>query len=114
MILCVDDEPRGLMVRKMLLQLHGHEVLTALSGPEGLNLFMANPVKAVVLDYAMPEMNGGQVAVEMKRLKPEVKILLLSAYVDLPADALKCVDKRAVKGVAPTEFITELEQLLSS
>lgn len=43
----------------------------------------------------------------------EVKILLLSAYVDLPADALKCVDKRAVKGVSPTAFITEFEQLLS-
>ena len=75
---------------------------------------MANPVKAVVLDYAMPGINGGQVAAEMKRLKPEVKILLLSAYVDLPDEALKCVDKRAVKGVAPTAFITELEQLLSS
>jgi len=102
------------MVRKMLLQLHGHEVLTALGGSEGLDLFVANPVKAVVLDYAMPGMNGGQVAAEMKRLKPEVKILLLSAYVDLPDEALKCVDKRAVKGVAPTAFITELEQLLSS
>jgi CheY-like chemotaxis protein len=114
MILCVDDEPRGLMVRKMLLQLHGHEVLTALSGPEGLDLFAANPIDAVVLDYTMPGMNGDLVAAEMKRLKPEVKILLLSAYVDIPADALKWVDRRAVKGVSPTAFITELQQLLSS
>ena len=114
MILCVDDEPRGLMVRKMLLQLHGHEVLTTLSGPEGLDLFVANPIEAVVLDYTMPGMNGDLVAAEMKRLKPEVKILLLSAYVDIPADALKWVDRRAVKGVSPTAFITELEQLLPS
>lgn len=113
MILCVDDEPRGLMVRKMLLELQGHRVITALSGHEGLELFVANPIEAVVLDYSMPGMNGDQVAAEMKRLKPEVKILLLSAFVDLPADALKCVDKRAVKGVSPTAFITELEQLLS-
>lgn len=114
MILCVDDEPRGLMVRKMLLQIHGHEVLTALSGPEGLDLFAANPIEAVVLDYTMPGMNGDLVAAEMKRLKPEIKILLLSAYVDIPADALKWVDRRAVKGVSPTAFITELEQLLSA
>ena len=114
MILCVDDEPRGLMVRKMMLQIHGHEVLTALSGPEGLDLFVANPIDAVVLDYTMPGMNGDLVAAEMKRLKPEVKILLLSAYVDIPADALKWVDRRAVKGVSPTAFITELEQLLPS
>jgi CheY-like chemotaxis protein len=102
------------MVRKMMLQIHGHEVLTALSGPEGLDLFVANPIEAVVLDYTMPGMNGDLVAAEMKRLKPEVKILLLSAYVDIPADALKWVDRRAVKGVSPTAFITELEQLLSA
>src|ERR1017187_209970 len=113
MILCVDDEPRGLMVRKMMLQIHGHEVLTALSGPEGLHLFVANPIDAVVLDYSMPGMNGDEVAEEMKRLKPEVKILLLSAYVDLPDEALKFVDRRAVKGVSPTDFLAELQVLLA-
>jgi CheY-like chemotaxis protein len=113
MILCVDDEATGLMVRKMVLQSQGYEVLTALSGPEGLTLFVANPVEAVVLDYAMPGMDGGQVAAEMKRLKPAVKILLLSAYVDLPAEALQWVDKRAVKGLSPAAFLNDLKQLLS-
>ena len=113
MILCIDDEPTGLMVRKILLQRHGYEVLTALSGSEGLELFVANPVDAVVVDYAMPGMNGDQVAAEMKRLKPSVKILLLSAYVDFPEEALKWVDKRAVKGVSPTLLLDELQRLLS-
>ncbi len=113
MILCIDDEPLGLEVRKMLLEYKGYEVLTALSGPEGLKLFSANPVQAVVLDYSMPGMTGDRIAAEMKRLKPAVKILLLSAYVDLPEEALKCVDKRAVKGVAPVAFLDDLQQLLS-
>lgn len=113
MILCIDDEPLGLQVRKMLLQFEGFEVLTAPSGPEGLLVFADNPIEAVVLDYAMPGMTGDQVAAEMKRLKPAVKILLLSAYVDLPEEALKCVDKRAVKGVAPRAFLEDLQQLLS-
>jgi CheY-like chemotaxis protein len=111
-ILCIDDEPVGLQVRKMLLQHQGYEVLTALSGTEGLELFVDNPVSAVVLDYSMPGLNGSQIAAEMKRLKPSVKILLLSAYVDLPEEALKWVDKRAVKGVSPTHFLEELQQLL--
>jgi CheY-like chemotaxis protein len=98
----------------MLLERHGYEVLTAESGPEGLELLESNPVKAVVLDYAMPGMNGDQVAEAMKRLKPSVRILLLSAYVDLPEEALKWVDKRVLKGVAPTHFLAELEQLLTS
>jgi CheY-like chemotaxis protein len=114
MILCIDDERIGLQVRKMLLQRQGYHVLTALSGPEGLELFAANPVRAVVLDYSMPGMNGDQVAAEMKRLKPSVKILMLSAYVDLPEEVLKLVDKRSVKGVAPASFLEDLQQLLSS
>ncbi len=113
MILCIDDEPVGLQVRKMLLERHGYKVLTALSGAEGLALFADNPVNAVVLDYSMPGMNGSQIAMEMKRLKPSVKILLLSAYVDFPEEALQWVDKRAVKGVSPTLLLDELQRLLS-
>jgi CheY-like chemotaxis protein len=112
MILCVDDEPTGLQVRQMLLESQGYEVLTATSGPEGLALFAANPIQVVVLDYAMPEMDGFQVALEMKRLKPEVKILLLSAYVDLPQETLHWVDARAVKGTSPVAFLTAVRQLL--
>ncbi len=113
MILCVDDEPLGLQVRKMLLEYHGYEVLTAQNGHEGLQVFAANPIAAVVLDYSMPGMTGDQVAAEMKRLKPAVKILLLSAYVDLPEEALKYVDRRAVKGVAPGVFLEDLRILLN-
>lgn len=114
MILCIDDEQVGLQVRKMVLQRRGYKVLTALSGAEGLELLRANPVRAVVLDYSMPDMNGSQVAKEMKRLNPSVKILLLSAYVDLPEGALEWVDKRTLKGVSPSALIDDLEQLLSS
>jgi CheY-like chemotaxis protein len=112
-VLCIDDEPNGLVARKAILRNKGYEVLTAMSGPEGLKLFETNPVDAVVLDYSMPGMNGGQVAAELKRLNPDIKILLLSAYVDIPKQALQCVDKHSVKGVSPTSFVTDLEQLLS-
>jgi response regulator RpfG family c-di-GMP phosphodiesterase len=114
MILCIDDEPIGLEVRKMLLQFKGYEVITALNGEEGMRLFQANPIEAVVIDYSMPGTTGDKIAAEMKRLKPNVKILLLSAYVDLPEEALKCVDKRSVKGVAPVNFLHDLQQLLSA
>ena len=112
MILCIDDDPTGLYIRKVFLEAQGYKVMTALSGPEGLGVFSAHPVSAVVLDYMMPEMNGGEVAAEMKRLKPEVKILLLSAYVTLPEEALKWVDSRVVKGEGPQLFLDALKQLL--
>ncbi len=112
-LLCVDDEPLGLEVRKVMLQRQGYEVLTATSGREALRLFSANPVSAVILDYSMPEMNGCQVAAELKRLNPKVKILLLSAYLDLPEEVSKYVDARAVKATSPTAFLSALHQLLS-
>jgi CheY-like chemotaxis protein len=96
----------------MLLEHLGYRVLTANSGREGLALFATHPVTAVVLDYRMPEMDGGQVAAEIRRLKPDVKILLLSAYLDLPQELLNLVDGRVVKGTSPTAFLTALRQLL--
>lgn len=97
----------------MLLESQGYSVLTATSGSEGLALLAANPIQAVVLDYSMPGMDGGQVAQAMKRLKPEVKILMLSAYLDLPAPAVALVDARAVKGTSTTAFLATLKQMLS-
>lgn len=112
MILCIDDEPTGLLIRKAVLECQGYRVLTATSGPEGLELFAANPVQAVVLDYAMPGMDGGKVAAEMKRRDPNVKILMYSAYVDLPAQAVACVDAQGVKGMPPDAFVAEIHKLL--
>ena len=113
-ILCIDDEPTGLEIRKMLLESRGYSVLTALSGPQGLDLLASNPVDAIIVDYAMPGMNGGQVAAEIRRRNPGAKIMLLSAYVDLPEEATRWVDRRAVKGVAPLLFLDELQQLLAA
>jgi CheY-like chemotaxis protein len=113
MILCIDDEPTGLGVRKLLLESCGYKVMIATSGREGLEVFAANPVECVVLDYLMPEMNGGEVAAVMKRIKADVPILLLSAYVDLPDSALEFVDARAHKADPPADFIALIKRLFA-
>lgn len=112
-LLCVDDEPTGLTVRKMLLEHQGYSVLIAESGAAGLKLFSAHPIDCVVLDYYMPEMNGGEVAARMRQLKPHVPILMLSAFVDLPEGALKQVDAFVVKGDTPQVLLGQLSELLS-
>ncbi len=113
LILCVDDEPTGLQVRKLLLESQGYKVLTATSGREAIEVFAHHPISAVVLDYAMPEMNGDQVAIALKRLNPSIKILLFSAYMNFPEDALRWVDGCAVKGEHPTTLFNALQELLS-
>src|SRR5260370_10235546 len=92
LILCVDDELIGLQVRKILLERAGYRVLTALTGSAGLDIFLREPVEAVILDYSMPGMHGGEVASRMRQIKPHIPILLLSAYIGLPAHGTSLVD----------------------
>ena len=113
LVLCVDDEIVGLRVRKILLERAGYQVLTASDGPSGLDIFSSQPVEAVILDYAMPGMHGGEVAVRMREAKPEVPIVLLSAYVGLPDEVSSLVDVYMTKGEGAPALLSKLGNLLS-
>jgi CheY-like chemotaxis protein len=111
-VLCVDDEKIGLRVRKIMLESRGFAVLTANNGPEGLRVFDENDVDLVVLDYFMPDLNGGEVASEMRRRRPKVPIVFLSAYFSLPPEALELADAFITKGDPPDVLIDRIQQLL--
>ncbi|HEX9200824.1 MAG TPA: response regulator [Acidobacteriaceae bacterium] len=113
LVLCVDDEVVGLRVRRILLERAGYQVLTAADGYSGLELFAKEPVEVVVLDYAMPGMHGGEVAKKMRQTKPEVPILLLSAYVGLPDEVSSLVDVYMTKGEGAPALLVKLGNLLS-
>lgn len=110
-LLCVDDELTGLKVRKIILERQGYEVLTASAGAEGLHVFEGHDVDAVVLDYYMPGMNGGAVATRMKQAKPEVPIILLTAYISLPESVVQSVDAFIVKGNSPEVLLNKIAEL---
>jgi CheY-like chemotaxis protein len=112
LVLCVDDELIGLQVRKILLERAGYRVLTALDGPLGLQTFEKEPVDLVILDYSMPGMHGGEVATRMRQLKPQVPILLLSAYVGLPSEVTSLVDLYMTKGEGADTLLTKIDSLL--
>ncbi len=112
-VLCIDDELIGLKVRKILLERAGYTVLSALEGNEGIDIFAREPVEAVVLDYAMPGMNGAEVATRMREIKPEVPILLLSAYVGLPAEVTSLVNVYMTKGEGAPALLKRLRAMLT-
>ena len=111
-ILCIDDHWNGLIGRKILLEQSGYEVLEATGGDEGLKLFLAHAVDAVVLDYQMPGMNGDVVAAKMKRINSHVPIILLSAYGPLPNSKLRSVDTFLSKSQPPNILLSRLKDLL--
>ncbi|MGO4517053.1 response regulator [Terriglobus sp. 2YAB30_2] len=113
LILCVDDEAVGLRIRSMLLERAGYRVLSAPDGASGLSLLAAHPVEAVILDYSMPGMDGDEVARQMRAMRPGLPILLLSAYVGLPADATANVSLYMTKGEGAPALLANLKRLFS-
>jgi CheY-like chemotaxis protein len=110
-LLCIDDDEDVLECEKSFLESFGYTVLTAASGGKGLELASTNPVDVVIVDYFMPEMNGQEVAVQIRRLNPKAPIIMLSATVDIPQQALKLVDVLIAKNQLASELLPAIAQL---
>jgi len=112
LILCIDDDEGILYYEKTLLERAGYSVLTAVSAQEGLRLVTMCECDAVLLDYAMPGTNGHEVAAEIKRVRPELTVILLSGG-GVPTDALALVDAFILKLEASRELLPMIAALLS-
>jgi len=109
-ILLVEDDRSARESIKLLLRIDRHTVVEAENGQEALDRFAREPFDLVILDYAMPEMLGRELAVQLKRLAPSVPILMVTAYLEKLSDSDKPVD--AVLG-KPFGFV-ELRQAIAS
>ena len=81
-ILIVDDEPDILIVLGEFLSSEGFKVLTAKDGKQALEKIKEFEIDLVLLDIAMPEMNGIDTLKEAKVLKPELSVIMITAYRD--------------------------------
>ena len=81
-VLLVDDEDMVLEVGARVLEKLHYAVLKADNGRDAVALFARHPdqVALVILDINMPGMSGGVVFEELRKLKPDVKVLLTSGY----------------------------------
>jgi CheY-like chemotaxis protein len=112
LILCIDDADVALRVRKLLLGHEGYNVLTASSGEDGLELFRQNPIEMVIADHFLSGKTGVEIAREMKELKPEVPILIMSAAIDKP-EGLEFADGFLAKGESPDVLLDTIAELLA-
>jgi DNA-binding response OmpR family regulator len=113
-ILCVDDYETSLGGWCLYLQSVGFSVITAQTAQEGLQLFAVSPVDLVLLDYDLPDSNGHEAAATMKRIKPDVRILMFSGVPHVPESARLHVDAFLQKGQSPAVVLDKIRELLNS
>jgi CheY-like chemotaxis protein len=93
-ILFIDDDEDLLSLMDLSLQGLGFKVLTAASGKKGLEIITTQPVDVIVLDYRMPDMDGGAVARETRQIAPSTPIIMYSGALEqVPDTILELVDE---------------------
>ncbi|MGD9366713.1 MAG: response regulator [Desulfobacteraceae bacterium] len=90
-ILLIDDEEANVRVLSMSLRSDGYEVVTALSGKEGLEIFQREEPEIVLTDIKMPGMDGIEVLQGIKALQPDAEVIIITGHgdIDNAIEALK-------------------------
>jgi DNA-binding response OmpR family regulator len=77
-VLCVENQPEYVDALKYMLETAGYEVTIATTGQQALRLLASREVDGVLLEYDLPDATGTAVRAEMKRIKPDVPVLLFA------------------------------------
>lgn len=93
-VLVIDDEKGMCWALRKALMDEGYEVLTANSGPEGLNLLAKEEVDLVLLDIKMPGMSGLEVLERIRKKDEKLPVIIMTALSSLPT-ALEALQRGA-------------------
>lgn len=107
--LIIEAEPKdGLSTRKLLLESAKHNVITAYSGKEGIEMFRRFPrVDIVCIDAELPDLKGGKVAQTIRETNSDIRVVALT-----PRVAAKCEwADRTVNSHDPSALLKLLEQM---
>jgi DNA-binding response OmpR family regulator len=114
-ILLVEDNETLGYILKEYLEMKGFEVNLAMNGAQGLKLFQKSPFDLCILDVMMPEMDGFELAREIKTTSMEMPIIFLTAKA-LKVDVLKGfnigADDYIVKPVDEEELVARIRAVL--
>ena len=100
-VLCIDDNPRVLELRKATLEPCGYRVEIASSGDAAIKMLKKASVAAVLLEYKVEGIDAEAVACHIKQRFPTLPIILLSAYSEIPERILWLVDEYVMKSELP-------------
>jgi CheY-like chemotaxis protein len=81
-VLLVDDEAMVMDIGSQFLKRLGYHVRMASSGPEAIDIFRhaRDHIDCLLLDFTMPGMNGLETMQQIKKIRPDVRIIITSGY----------------------------------
>jgi DNA-binding response OmpR family regulator len=114
-ILVIDDHEPLRDMLKQALEESGHTVKTAADGGEGLELFGAWPAQIVITDILMPDKEGIQTIMELRRAQTRVKIIAISGGGTLGPETYLNMARElgADRTLAKPFSLDELEKVIS-
>jgi len=113
-VLCIDDRPQILELRKATLESHGYCVQIVSNGYAAIKMLEEMSVAAVLLEYKTEGMDAEAVACHIKQRFPNLPIVLLSAYVEMPEPILWLVDEYVMKSEPTEHLVRIIEQATQS
>jgi PAS domain S-box-containing protein len=117
-VLVIEDDPQMRMMYKQMMEDKGHDVVEASDGKEGVRLYRSNPFDLIITDIIMPEKEGIETIIELKRDFPDVKIIAISGGGKIEADTYLSIAKgfgvqyTFAKPVERDELLQAVEELL--
>ena len=103
---------KELRFRSLILEQHGYKVLRASNAEEALAKFHSNDVDVVITDHLIGKVTGNRVALEMKRSRPGVPVLILSGVAEISEADEQSGDAFMSKTEGPQALILQVERLL--
>jgi CheY-like chemotaxis protein len=113
-ILCLDDKPENLRIRKVLLEQFGCDVVAVTDSCTCLHRVAQESFDLVVLDYHLEEqVTGADVARDISVMLPEMPLVMLTGDPGIPRSAWECVDEVLIKGsCGPRQLLETIQRLL--
>jgi DNA-binding response OmpR family regulator len=116
-VLLIDDDPIILELNCMILKYDGYDVTTFQNPRSALKNTSACDFDVSVIDYMMPDIRGDHLALELRKINPQLGIIFLSGYINV----LKIVEglmldncRVLLKPVAPQRLVQEIDSMMLS
>lgn len=108
-VLCVESRVEYLDALKYMLETAGFEVVSATTGEQAISLLAQSSIQGVFLEYDLPDFSGTTVRTEMKKIKPDIPVLLFAGVGAQTPFLVKFFDAYLKSEQAPERALWDLD-----